>query len=216
MLHSYAVRITYPQATVKHIIAVWATICEKIVAFEHTDAKKIHSHLLVIGCKVEKKQMRNIAATCGVDVKGQENMAFRVYDANTTYIVYMTKGKFSPYYLQGFTQEECEEAKQRWKPEKETRIGLLYNKLDACIDGYKSEEYLAWRNAEVDTRFRLGLRDDWNPQWEWLLKRARAIAFMDNNQFCTGRFFQDHKMLVYTYALRNYIPIPKDWKGNVL
>jgi len=212
MLESYAVRITYGKEVVKHIIAVWATQCEKILAFEHTDAQKIHCHLLVIGSRVCKKQLRNIAKNCGVDLKGNANMAFKSYDANETYITYMSKGKFSPFYLQGFTQEECEEAKKMWVPrESRSPMKELYKRFEVVAD--LSSQAFA---EHVEQTLRLHPREAVLPgcRFEWVRSKAHAIAFHANDSFATGKFFSDYKMLVYTFCFRNGIPIPMDWKGN--
>lgn len=210
MLESYAVRITYGKETVKHIIAVWATQCEKILAFEHTDAQKIHCHLLVIGSRVCKKQLRNIAKNCGVDLKGNANMAFKAYDANETYIVYMSKGKFSPFYLQGFTQEECEEAKKQWVPKAERNtMKELYHRFESTID-LNGQEF----RDIVETEITLNPKSTVDLRFEYVRKKAHRIAFHANDSFATGKFFSDYKTLVYTYCFRNGIQIPRDWKGN--
>lgn len=210
MLESYAVRITYPKENVKHIISVWSTECEKLVAFEHTDAKKVHSHLLIINSRICKKQLRNLAAKCGVDVKGQANMSFTKYDANTTYLVYMTKGKFLPYYLQGFTQEECEEAKKQWvEPSERNPMRELYQRFESSVD-LSGEEFSAYKQYVFDQKAERNV----NIHFEYIRNKAHKIAFQANNQFATGKFFNDYKTLVYTYCFRNNIPIPRDWKGN--
>jgi len=210
MLHSYAVRITYGKEIVKHIISVWSTQCEKIVAFEHTDAKKIHSHLLIIGSRICKKQLRNLARNCGVDVKGNANMSFKAYDENETYITYMTKGKFSPYYLQGFTQDECEEAKKQWVPQAERNtMKELYNRFESIID-LNGQEF----RDMVATEISLNPKSNQDMRFEYVRSKAHKVAFHANECFATGKFFSDYKTLVYTYCFRNHIGIPRDWKGN--
>lgn len=208
MLHSYACRITYGKEVVKHIAAIWALQCEQLVAFEHTDTAKIHCHLLIINSRVEKKQLRNLSRNCGVDVKGNANMSFKAYDSNETYLVYMTKGQFSPFYLLGFTQDQCEEAKKQWVPPKERDTNAeLYVKLESCVD-FNSSEF----RASVEHALRLG--QDLDMRFDYVKRKAHTLAFVKNKMFATGKFFSDYKMLVYTYCFRNNIIIPKDWKGN--
>lgn len=211
-MSSYAVRITHPQAVVRHIIASWATQCEKIVAYEHTDAKKIHSHLLIVNTRVEKKQLRNIAGNCGVSVKGNENMSFRSYDGNRRALVYMTKGKFSPYYLQGFTQDECEEARKLWDNTMKKKANTLkefYESFDASVD-LGSDDFKQFKEFVYEQK----AERDINVHFEYVRKKAHQMAFSNNDFIANGKFFSDYKMLVYTYCFRHSIPIPRDWKGN--
>lgn len=208
MLHSYACRITYGKEVVKHIAAIWALQCEKLIAFEHTDAAKIHCHLLIINSRVKSKQMRNLSRNCGVDVKGNANMSFKAYDENETYLVYMTKGQFSPFYLLGFTQDQCEDAKKLWVPSSQRNAKAeLFKKLEACVD-FNGSEF----KEMVIKLLQIGEKGD--VRFEYVRSKAHKLAFTNNKMFADGKFFSDYKMLVYTYCFRNNIAVPREWKGN--
>lgn len=209
MLHSYACRITHGLEVVKHIVAVWSSECKRIVAFQHTDTEKIHCHLLIIGSRIEKKQLRNLSRNCGVDVKGNENMSFKLYDERKTYLVYMTKGQFSPFYLQDFTLEECEAAKKLWVPNAvRNPMKELYQKFDSLID-FSSQEFKEAIGLALELRQPIE-----HLRFELVRKKAHGVAFAFNDNFATGKFFQDYKTLCYTYCFRHAIMIPKEWKGN--
>lgn len=209
-MESYACRITHPQTTVRHILASWSTQCEKLVAFEHTDGSKIHSHLLIINSRVGKKQLRNIAANCGVNVKGNEFMSFKAYDHNERYLVYMSKGQFTPYYLQGFTQEECEAAKAQWVPDqkKENPQVRIYNRFEASLD-LLSEEF---RNY-VTNALALKLKIE-DIRFEWIRSKSSRFAFAECDRIANQKYVNMHKMLTNTYCMRHNIPIDKSWKGS--
>lgn len=209
MPHSYAVRITYPKETVRHVINVWTTQCEKVAAFEHTDAKKVHCHLLIINSRIEKKQLRNIASKCGVDLKGNANMSFKAYDENETYITYMTKGVFSPFYLQGFTQEECEEAKKQWTPRQGDPLKTLYKQFEVSID-FQGKEFKDY----IEEVFKISKNTTEDLRFNYVRSRAHKSVLLYHKGWANPRFFNDYKTFVYTFCFANNISIPKDWHRN--
>lgn len=209
-MESYAVRITHPKETVKHILAVWSTRCEKIVAIEHTDTPKVHSHLLIINCSIEKKQLRNIAANCGVNVKGNESMSFKAYDANERYLVYMSKGQFDPYYLQQFTAEQCLSAKALWVPDqkKASLQARQYNRFESSID-LNSDDFKKYvtKCLEVPTY-------NFNMAFEYIRTKGSAFSFAECDRIASHKYINMYKMVVNTYCMRHNIPIDTKWKGN--
>lgn len=209
-MESYAVRITHPQTTVQHIIATWATQCEKIVAFEHTDKPKIHSHLLIINTRIGKKQLRNIAANCGVNVKGNENMSFKAYDQNTRYLVYMSKGQFTPYYLQGFTRDECDAAKALWVPnqKKENPQQRIYNRFETDLSLY-CEDFRKALSTALDLKQPLDY-----VRFDFVRSKAWRFSFAECDQIANHKTSNLYKMLVNTYCMRHGVPIDRNWKGN--
>jgi len=214
-MESYAVRITHPQTTVRHILASWSTQCEKLVAFEHTDATKVHSHILILNTRVGKKQLRNIAANCGVNVKGNEYMSFRAYDHNERYLVYMSKGQFTPYYLQGYTQEECEAAKSQWVPDqkKESPQVRIYNRFEASLD-LQSQEFKKY----VEAALALGNAREvmtGDLRFQWIKTKGSAFAFAECDRLANPKYVNMYKMLVNTYCMRHNVPMDQKWKGTI-
>lgn len=125
----YAVRITHSYEVATPIVHLWAMKCEKILAYEHIGSRtgKIHIHLLLVNTSVDKKQLRNIAATTKIAVSGNEWMSFKAADLDTTYITYMSKGEISPSYNKGYTDEELLLYKSKWVPPQEKERQLDAN-----------------------------------------------------------------------------------------
>lgn len=116
----YAVRITHSYEIAKPIVHLWAMRCDKLLAYEHLGERtgKIHIHLLLVNTSVDKKQLRNIAATTKIPVSGNEWMSFKVADLDPTYIRYMSKGEIDPSYNKGYEAHELDAIKQTWVNQK--------------------------------------------------------------------------------------------------
>lgn len=118
--HTHIVRVTHGFAKVKAVIALWAMKCDKILVYEHREeGKKLHIHLLLEGCTVDKKQLRNLAQETMTKeaFKGNENMSFRAKDTDNIprYITYMTKGVIlGPEYNKGYDLKYLEERRLAW------------------------------------------------------------------------------------------------------
>lgn len=112
----YAVRITHSYEVAKPIVTQWAMKCEKLLAYEHLGETtgKIHIHLLLVNTSVDKKQLRNIAATTKIPVSGNEWMSFKVADLSDTYITYMSKGEIEPSYNKGYEPHVIESCRLKW------------------------------------------------------------------------------------------------------
>ena len=107
----------------------------KILAYEHLGERtgKIHIHLLLVNTSVDKKQLRNIAATTKIPVSGNEWMSFKVADLEPTYITYMSKGQIDPSYNKGYTEAELEEYKHKWVNQKSA---VKLTEDDKIIEGW--------------------------------------------------------------------------------
>lgn len=144
MENCYAVRITLPyepnmadedhmrRNTVMYIAGVWSRHVNKMVVYEHDDdgANNLHCHIMIEGCHVTKKRLQQLAQEqCALQrrVQGQRAtslMSFRSkeYDGHWTGFAYVTKGKYDPKYIQGWTREEAESWKAAWvKPEEHVK-----------------------------------------------------------------------------------------------
>ena len=137
--NNYAVRISHPAEIVKRICSLWALRSKKLACYEHNDdgASNIHCHIIIEGADVEKKQLRNIASEVA-DVKGNALMSFRSeYDGAVQGFSYMTKGKYDPVYLHGWTAADHDTWKAAWVPPtdyvKQTYWRKLYDKFNAEV-----------------------------------------------------------------------------------
>lgn len=209
MLNDYAVRITYPYDQAGPIIRAWATRVSKMVVYEHTGDKteKVHIHLLILGSSLQKKQLRNIAAdSCALNLKGQENMAFKEYDGDDIYATYMTKGKHDPKYIQGFTMDEHAMWKSKWiepvKYVKQSNDAKLYDDVfDGEYDVQRYEQWLKDTNGEI-------------PKFDWVRSYVRSYVFQHNQLIWNQRAINQYKMLVNSYCMRNDVAIPFDKSGT--
>jgi len=136
----YAVRITHSYEEAKPIISLWAMRTTKMLVYEHIGGttNKTHIHVSLLGTNVDKKQLRNIAATTKIPVSGNENMSFKIWDKDEEYIKYMTKGKHDPKYNKGYEEFELLEIKKRWV---ETRLIDKPDKTDKLLGGFDTYIY---------------------------------------------------------------------------
>lgn len=128
--NSYAVRITHPAEIVKRICSLIAMKCKRLVAYQHDDdgANNIHCHLIIEEADVAKKQLRNIAAEI-CDVKGPK-MSFRSeYDGDIRGFSYLTKGKYDPFYIHGWSLDDHDVWKSHWVPPKDYVKQTYWRKL---------------------------------------------------------------------------------------
>lgn len=83
----------------------------------------------------------------------------------------------------------------------------LYQRFDAAID-------LSGKDFEDHVEECIKAKHTGDLRFDYVRKRAHAMAFMDNGMLATGKFFSDYKTLLYTYCFRHNIQVPRDWKGN--
>lgn len=222
MLYDYFVRITHSYADASGVIRAWATRASKMVVYEHVGeaTKKTHIHLLILGANVCSKQLRNIAAKY-VDMKGNEMASFKAADDHfETALIYMTKGNLEPKYLQGYTVQDSDIWKSKWKVPahynaiKETPSEKLYNSV-FDDDNEVQINYEYWvKELSVDT-VNSYAKEGVSLRWIWLKQFCRNQAFWHNHRIWNMKTQNDYKMLVLTYCFRNNISIPsndKDWK----
>lgn len=197
------VRITHSYEEAKDVVYVWAGRCKRMAVYEHTGdiTEKVHIHLVMDGCEVEKKQLRELGSRTGVNLKGNEMCSMKKWDGDERPLVYMTKGQFEPKYLQGWTEEDANGWKSKWtEPESRSRDGQLY-------DFYM---------FDVDERYNHYLRD--NPltaqnvlthQFDFVKAHAKQCAFQHTKYIWNIQAVNMYKMLVYTYCFRNNVSIPQ-------
>lgn len=114
---SYFVRIHLTKEQLLPAIPILESVCERIIAYEHSeDITRIHCHLILTSVTVSTDTLKNyIRKHCPVPPRaGNKYWSFK--QANDTHgaITYMSKGKYDPFVMKGFTQEEVEDSKGRW------------------------------------------------------------------------------------------------------
>lgn len=110
----YAIRITRSYDVLGTVIERMAGKCKALLAYEHTHSKRVHCHLLLVGCEVSTDTLKNyIKAKLGVVDK--EDWSFKTCASDyDKYITYMSKGNINPSYIKGYENAFLEQKKNEW------------------------------------------------------------------------------------------------------
>lgn len=211
--HTHIVRVTHGFAKVKAVIALWAMKCDKILVYEHREeGKKLHIHLLLEGCTVDKKQLRNLAQETMTKeaFKGNENMSFRAKDTDNIprYITYMTKGVIlGPEYNKGYDLKYLEERRLAWVAGDKVRASrVLWESYEPHmlkpqpVSRADMEVWLADTSAKPPPTNSVTYEEIHRHALAWLMKKYGHI--FDN------AIFSEHRILVRTYCWKFQISIP--------
>jgi len=225
MLENYAVRITYSFEKISAVIRAWSLHCKKIACYQHDDdgANNLHCHLHLEDVDCSFKRLSQLAAEClpitkpsGIPGKRAASLLThrtKDYDKNIAGYAYLTKGKYDPKYLQGFTTEETEVWKSSWvtpaSHTKRTPWVILYEK-------YK-EQAPQKLEFDVDRFFEAKIHNPKliHPHFVQLEAHARAWV---RTQIPAGtwcpQFTAMLTCVVKTHCWNNGISIPNGWKAN--
>lgn len=226
MPYDYFVRITHPYSRLAPLISRWSLECEKLIAYEHvgTLTEKVHIHMVIIGSRLQKKQLRNIGNE-QADLKGNELCSFKECVSWEQPIVYMTKGVLDPSYNKGFDIALVAELKGRWVPPKNYRKvsesekfymawsnsdwkkldiyikekqGQFANQLAECVDGFQRDCLLISRQ---------------NIEFDAIKGYFRRYVFEESHSIWDLQAINKYKMMVWTFCMREDISIPRntDW-----
>lgn len=226
MPYDYFVRITHPYSRLAPLISRWSLECEKLITYEHvgTLTEKVHVHMVILGSRLQKKQLRNIGQQ-QADLKGNELCSFKECVSWEQPIVYMTKGVLDPSYNKGFDIALVAELKGRWVPPKNYRKvpesekfymawsnsewkkldiyikekqGQFANQLAECVDGFQRDSLLmSSQNVEFDA----------------IKGYFRRYVFEESHYIWDLQAINKYKMMVWTFCMREDISIPRntDW-----
>jgi len=203
MPNDYFARVTLPYERLDRMVSAWACKCDKILVYQHEGEKtqKIHCHILIMGCSVISKQLKNIASSLNVNLVGNENSSFKSVGSSgqdeLNCIMYMSKGVLEPKYNKGYTPELIAQQKARWVEYTPSE------KVPKILDFY-----LNFENFSAQDMFECSHENKFN----MLRRLAQQYAFKNNQQLATGKFFTEYKMLVFTYAMRHNISVPSGTK----
>lgn len=200
----YAVRLTHSYESCRVVVGLWAMRCEKVLVYEHIGSRtgKTHVHLALLGTNVDKKQLRNIAASTKLPVTGNEWCSFKTWDKNSEYITYMSKGQIDPKYNKGYEPAELEAFKSRWvEPHQFIKKDTTDNYLD------KFDIYVFDNNC-----VQLGESMDFYK----LKTTAKAFVYNECHQGTRARWdiktINLYKMIMNTYIYEHGVKIPPDEK----
>lgn len=198
------VRITHSYEEAKDVVYVWAGRCKRMAVYEHIGdiTEKVHIHLCMDGCEVEKKQLRELGARTGLDLKGNAMCSMKVWDGEERPLVYMTKGKFEPKYLQGFTTDDHLRWKSLWtEPECRSKDGQIYDHYMFDVD----ERYMYYTKDNP-----INANNVLTHKFDFIKAHAKSCAFQHMKCVWNIQAVNLFKMLVYTFCFRSGVVIPKN------
>lgn len=215
----YAVRITHSYDIAKKIVAMWALKSTKMAVFQHVGEKteKPHIHLSLEGTSVDKKQLRNLAASTGIPVKGNEYMSFKdLSSQGEKYFIYMTKGKYDASYLKGYTEEDVQRWKSQWveseeyqKVSKWEELGMKFmhenkTELEQITEQY-NKTYMVWMSNGSSVPPKDGRYEE----------VSRLVSKFINSKYRgwvppQGRI--EHRFLVFNVCKNLQMSLPADYR----
>jgi len=210
MPYDYFVRITHPYETLVPLVADWALKCEKMAVYEHVGSatEKVHCHLVIIGSRIQKKQLRNIALLFNIDLKGNEMCSFKECVTPDVPLIYMSKGNLDPKYLKGWEPSEARAWKAKWvAPTKHVKVGgdeMYYNDMVGDWDFRRAfdedPEFARYQDPQERQRM----------FFSYLKRRIHALVFQEEKRIWNQRASNRYRMLVLTYCMRNNVSILRD------
>jgi len=205
MANNYFVRITHSAETLEPLFRNWAPECERWAVYEHEGEKtgKVHCHILMVRCKIHKKQLRN--RNCGINLTGNELCSFKELDSAPDSLfhtlTYCSKGNIEPYEFIGFElKEDILKAMKAWV-EDMPKAYMIYQQ---CFKNFGVKHFILvqeeWSKAGYATAFDLEQYDDYvfreekNKVLDFYMSKFRAYT-----QACAAQV----KMLIITWYYYN-------------
>lgn len=203
MPENFAVRLTADRARIVKVLCEWSKVCDKVLAYEHSETGKIHSHLLLVGCVQSTENLRNLSRKSGLSLSGNGEWSFktsykdksskRVIPVNENtwpkYITYMSKGRYDAYYNKGFEETCLAELKAAWVPPDPNKS------KDAVI----FEDFAKVMNVD---------KQDYTYAQVWAM--ARTWSINRHGVIVNAKSLTEARMLANTYCWREEITIPWD------
>jgi len=201
---NYAVRLRRPYESLRQSISSWALECSKVVAYEHPEDGNIHCHLLLMGYYGSKQHLKDVLSGHGQMFTPDQwsfkekfkapniNIGITINEETAPgFITYMSKGKYEPKYLKGYSAELCEAQKNKWVNYNETKPPALLAVGDRKVCD-EFEDYM-WNlkcNTNTTIKDPKEIRD---LAFSWSIARHQGVVNMQSRKMA--------KMLADTYCL---------------
>lgn len=210
---NYAVRISYPAARLASWISSVALDSEKVVLVEHAEnVSRVHCHALIWGGKSCKDTYKNwLKKALNIKVT-KTDVSFK--SSYTPYggleekqvdegaISYMSKGKYEPAYLKGWTKDEYAALKAKG-----------FDRKDAPKEREKENSYVTVFNQFITYEFneRQELPDDirCQPMDFYDVKKMAWRFVMNQFKVASPQCLTQYKCIVLTYCFRYDVKIPE-------
>jgi len=220
-----AVRITHPYENgVDRIVRMWSLYCQKIAVYQHDDdgANNLHCHIHLEGFTCGTKRLQQLAQQAGVPLQKQgvngkratSLMAFRQkdYDFHPAGYAYLTKGKYDPKYLQGFTKEEAKVWKETWKEPSEHVKETTWKKLFDKFLAYLHPDKPPVVEMSDDRMMEIWSGKAVHPQFLWILAHGRKFCRLETNGIRCPQYRSMLECVVISYCWKFNITTDKEWK----
>jgi len=224
----FAVRFTMAyDRGVDRIVRAWSLYAKKIVVYQHDDdgANNLHCHAHVEGFTHTVKRFQQLAAESGVPLTIKKEGKTRAtslmsirgkdYDHHPTGYSYLTKGKYEPSYLMGFTPEETQTWKAAWVPRAQHIKRTVWHQLQ---DKFEAEVKLDFTQLPPMTPEEELAAMAGKPVYrkhKYLYEKAHAFLVNMSGGQWTPAYMNQLQSIVNTTAWRNNISIPPRWKSNI-
>lgn len=122
-----AFRVTRTYEELHAFVERLSTQSSKLIVYQH-DASRTHIHGLVVECKVSTDTLKNwIKHELNCDKFPKSDWSFITQDkqgnpVTDAFITYMSKGILQPRYYNGYSEDDIEQYRLKWKPTERTKV----------------------------------------------------------------------------------------------
>lgn len=115
-------RITVPYSVFEPVLKSFEEVSEKLVIYEHNDdPANAHIHFYIKSCKVSTDTLKNYCKRHSIS-GGSRGSGWSFKSARDDgCITYMSKGRLTPSFVKGYTDEELEVFKSKWQPKQTSK-----------------------------------------------------------------------------------------------
>lgn len=206
---NYAPRLTYSYESLAPWVSRVAMVSEKVIVYEHADnPDNIHIHMLVMGCNVDVKTLKNwvkeTLSLTPVRTKWAFPQTYKNRHGEPTgvdegFVKYMTKGKLDPKYNKGFSPEFVAEQKKMGWDNAATPAAKRQSKAQKYYD-----DMVKWMFDKDNHKESLDLT---NP---YTVKTTAWIYMMQHTPMPMPYELSLYKASVIRFCFDYSIPLPTD------
>lgn len=183
----YAIRLTFPYDRLIKTFSKIQEVTNRLAVYQHDDASRVHVHALLVGCTVSTDTLKNWIMK---EVNGKverSNWGFK-QAPNESFITYMTKGKYEPKLVKGYTPEEIDEFKSKWVDRPQTDKGKLIQYRLKIENPHEQKKRQQDMIQEIGLRYKAST----NQTGSELIAIIRQVVVVEN------------KTILGRYKLRDY------------
>lgn len=175
----YFIRITYSYEQLRDSIIAISAKCSSVVVYEH-EGKRVHIHALLKDCNVSTDTLKNYvrkSVGCVAKTDWSFNKAF-----NDECIIYMSKGKLDPVFVNNYDEIKILEYKSKWEP-RETKT----NTMKQFVIKETAAESRLRQGEMIDECIKRLTKDGNKPRGREIVEMIRQVVVVENKTII-GRF----------------------------